>query len=38
MKSPEPTVKWSRIYLFILGYNALLVIIFYLIRLFFNSH
>ena len=34
----EPDVKWGRIYLFVLGFNAMLIILFYLIRLYFNSH
>ena len=33
----KPEFKWSRIYIFILAFNALLVVLFYLIRLYFNS-
>ena len=33
----KPETNWGRIYLFILLFNALLVILFYLIRVYFNS-
>ena len=33
----EIKIRWSRIYIFILGYNAFLIILFYLLRLSFNS-
>ncbi len=36
--SDAPELKWNRIYFFILGYNAFLIIIFYMIRLFFNHN
>lgn len=34
----EPEIKWGKIYLFVLGFNVLLVILFYLIRVYFNTN
>lgn len=31
-------IKWNRIYVFILGYNAILVILFYVLKLFYNQN
>jgi hypothetical protein len=36
-RQEESHIRWRRIYIFILGYNAFLIIIFYLLRLSFNS-
>jgi hypothetical protein len=33
---PTENTSWSKFYLFILFFNILLVVIFYLIRLYFN--
>ena len=37
MTDKNDNTNWSRIYLFILGYNAFLILLFYFFRLLFNK-